>query len=68
MIVKIQIPIGGNGPQLALVYNKSRTFETYLDIDENLSAFMKGRAKAFFHVQLQGENLSIESEAAWQEW
>lgn len=52
-IVKIQIPLSYNHDEpMALIYNKSRSVETLMPIDEALMTAMDGDFKAFFEAIL----------------
>jgi hypothetical protein len=70
MIVKIQVPItlGDDSVPQALVYNREHTFEAFLPVDVALLERMRGRPKAFFHIDLNDERLTIGKEADWQGW
>lgn len=67
-IVKVQVPIGGEGP--ALVYNKDRTTEVFMETNEEILGLLDGRPKAFFfaYVDEQTEAVMVGPEAPWQDW
>ena len=71
MIVKVQVPIETNvRPEdlLALVYNRERTFETFVKITPELSTKMRGQAKLFFNSRFKNGDLHLEAEVPWQSW
>ena len=75
-IVKVQIPIMTNDVRFgtfhleALVYNKSREYEVYMDVTKELHKEMNGSPKKFFyaHYDEENNNTVLEGEAPWQEW
>lgn len=60
-IVKVQIPMSQspNIAPMALVYNKDRTFETYLDVDDELLAQMGNEPKIFFEAEIDTHSKGI---------
>lgn len=72
MIVKVQVPLASNIPRdewRALIYNRDRSFEMEMPITDDIITYLKGRPKAYFHINLrEGNPLFIESEAPWQNW
>ena len=70
-VVKVQLPLSSNNRDAgALVYNKDRTFEALISIDDELVQGMEGRAKKFFEARLgdDGESLVLVGDAPEQEW
>lgn len=71
LIVKVQVPIATNEPTaMAMVYNKSRDFQVFMEITPELMKAMDGRFKAFFkaHYDQQNNNTILEAEAPQQNW
>ena len=64
MVLKVQVPIQGNGGML--VYNKKRNFECVLDYDKNADAYMRIKKvikekgilgmKAYFAAELRSKD------------
>ena len=64
MVIKIQVPLAGNGG--LFVYNKKRSFECLVDYDKNLVAYERIRKmvkekgilgqKAFFAAELRSKD------------
>ena len=54
----------------ALVYNRDRTVERFIQVDQGLVDFMRGESKkfAFGHVDLLTRKLILVEEAPWQGW
>lgn len=67
MIVKVQLPLAG--ADLALIYNEDRSVMLHIPPSSPLIARMRGKLKAFFHVDVakHGE-IEIGEAAPWQEW
>lgn len=66
IIVKVQTAL--NDPSLpALIYDRGRTFERHVDIDQ-VRERMAGRVKAFFYARLSYGQLVLEDEAPSQAW
>lgn len=67
-IVKVQVPLMTTEPEAkALIYNKSRTFEVYVPVD-NVIKKMGGDFKKFFYVKFKTKGFELHGEAPWQEW
>jgi hypothetical protein len=64
MVIKIQVPLGGNGGML--VYNKKRNFECMLDYEKNPAAYTRIKKiisekgilglKAYFAAELRSKD------------
>ena len=70
-IVKVQIPIiCSPGNYYALVYNKSRSYEVYMEITKEVLKVMKKEYKKFFYASYdkKNNNTVLINEAPWQEW
>lgn len=69
LIVKIQVPIGGEGRGQFLVYDQARTIYQEMPMPDGLRKLMGGEAKAFFHAHISEEGfLNIGQRAKWQYW
>jgi len=69
MIVKVQIPIGGDDHGQFLVYDEARTIYQEMPMPDELRKMMGGEAKAFFHAHVSAVGfLTIARRARWQDW
>lgn len=74
MIVKVQLPLGGNDPKPpALVYDQTRTKLYYMMQPEELpdavrAVVVAAGGKAFFHVLKRGDQVLFGEEAEPQTW
>jgi hypothetical protein len=71
VIVKVQVPISSSLPeneQLALIYNKDRSWEVMPPITDDIKRLMNGRAKVFFFVMLESNRLNFVREMPDQGW
>lgn len=71
MIVKVQIPLATNSKEaLALVYNKDRSYEVFMEITDELLKSMGREYKKFFYAHYDRKNnlTVLDREALWQEW
>ena len=70
-IVKVQLPLMSNDPQpLALVYNRSRSYDVDMIVSKALIKAMKGQPKKFWYAHYDPEtnNTVLEREAPVQNW
>ena len=69
LIVKIQVPIGGDDRGQFLVYDEARTINQQMPMPDGLREMMGGEAKAFFHAHISAAGLlNIRQRAKWQDW
>lgn len=69
LIVKIQVPIGGEDRGQFLVYDQARTIYQEMPMPPGLRKMMGGEAKAFFCAHISEDGfLNIERRAKWQDW
>lgn len=68
MIVKVQLPLNDDGEPLALIYDRGRTFEGLVPLNEGVLRVMNGRPKAFFKAKIVGKQIELLEEAPWQTW
>jgi hypothetical protein len=69
MIVKIQRPLFTTEKgELALIYNRDRTFETIVPFEEVEQLFEAGINKVYAHAHLEGTDLHINDWAPDQPW
>lgn len=67
MIVKVQLPLGGE--PMVLVYNQDRSVIGHVPLTTEVQeCFADGEMKAFFHARMRGTELEIQGRAPWQEW
>ena len=67
MIVKVQMPIGGD-PTKALIYNEDRSVRELFAITYPLKQAMRARMKAYFHAEIVNSKLVLGNEAPEQTW
>lgn len=68
-IVKLQMPLATNATEpMALVYNKSRKFETFLKITEDLAELMGDEPKAYFKANIDGKGIELMEEVPNPGW
>ncbi len=71
MIVKVQVPLRTNYEEpLALVYNRDRSYQVFMQITEDLKIAMDGHYKKFFYAHYDKENnhTVLDKAAPWQQW
>lgn len=68
-ILKIQLPISSNEPEpMALVYNKDRSFETFLRVTPALETLMDGQLKAYFRCEYDDTDITVLREVGPRDW
>jgi len=69
MIVKIQTSLdSSDGVQRALIYNKDKSVQYEMEVDDNIKSIMKGRLKPYFRAELVGTRISLGEEMPEQSW
>lgn len=69
LIVKIQVPVGGENRGQFLVYDEAKTIYQEMPMPDGLRKMMGGEAKAFFHAHISAAGLlNIGGRAKWQTW
>lgn len=69
MIVKVQISqFSSDGIKYMFFYNRSRSIMEERNLTEEVLKAMKGRAKAFFKVNITPDSFSIIEEVPDQDW
>lgn len=69
LIVKIQVPIGGEDRGQFLVYDEAKTIYQEMPMPPSLRKMMGGEAKAFFHAHVSAAGLlNIGRRAKWKDW
>lgn len=69
MIVKVQIPIGGNHKEpLALIYDRERKYETMIRFGDELVKAMNYKPKAFFQARLVGDKIQLLNRVPDRGW
>ena len=67
-IVKVQVPMDTNMEPLALVYNKDRSLEWMLPIEDDLRKAMDGGYKQYWFAHLEDKVIILDRVAPWQDW
>jgi hypothetical protein len=69
-IVKVQLPLATNDKkQMALVYNRDRSYMTQIFADQRLIRKMSDMPKRFFWATIPDEGkIVIEEDAPYQDW
>lgn len=67
MIVKVQVPISYNTDKpLALIYNKDRSVEVYIECSKELMDRMAGELRVFFKAEIvMGQIVLLEKVPDW---
>jgi len=57
-----------DGVQKALIYNKDKSVQDEMEVDDDIKSIMKGRLKVYFRVELVGTRISLGEEVPVQIW
>lgn len=71
MIVKVQLPLSSNVPNLpVLIYNEDRSLQQAFEFEDcaRLAKLMDGKPKAFFNAHIEDDILYLDDIAEWQSW
>lgn len=68
-VFKVQVPLTTNDPQpKALIYNKDRSYEGLIPVTDEIRKMMDNEPKRFFWGHVEGDALTIDANAPWQNW
>lgn len=69
MIIKMQLPLATTQETArALAYNEDRTWERFIDLDQDILKLMGGRPRAFFEVAVRGDQIRFIKEVPDPGW
>lgn len=69
IIVKVQLPIAGNGHlDDVMVYNENKTIMMITPAPRGMRRRMRGELKAYFYAHVEKGWVVIDEKAPWQDW